>query len=287
MCPPAFFDAHFLFNPHMDFRERIDRGRATAQWLRLLHVLEEAGAEVKLLEPRPGIGPLVFTADGAFCHRPGEALILRNDGVRGDVEPEIFRGWFEAAGYRTESIPPNHRLDGGNLVRLPDGDVLAGLKPGSSGLAERYLGRVLALTSGAKVATVPLVDERFLHLDTTIGALGPGRFLVYRGGLRDGLPHELSDAEIVDVSAEDAAHFACNVVVVGDVVVTGPVSDGLARRIGRLGYEVARVDLSEFYKAGGGAKCLTLPLLPATDLEDEGGNDERTAEQRSRAAVAR
>src|SRR5439155_17154589 len=65
----------------------------------------------------------VFTADGAFCYRPGDVLILQNDGVRGDVEPDIFRGWFEAHGFRVESAPPNYRLDGGNLLRLEDGTV--------------------------------------------------------------------------------------------------------------------------------------------------------------------
>ena len=182
MCPPEHFDVHFLFNPHMSWRERVDRRRARAQWRRLVRVLEEAGAELHFLEPPPAaIGPLVFTADAALCYRPGDVLILRNDGVRGDVEPELFQSWFEQHGYRTELAPPNYRLDGGNLLRLPDGDLLVGVKPGASGLGERYLGRLLRLTTGARVQTVPLADERFLHLDTAVGVLGPGRFLVYAG----------------------------------------------------------------------------------------------------------
>lgn len=287
MCPPESFDAHFLFNPHMAYSERVDRRLAKAQWKRLVRVLEDAGAEIEFLEPQPGIGPLVFTADGAFCHRTGDVLILRNDGVRGEIEPGIFRDWFQARGFRVESMPPNYRLDGGNLLRLPDGNVLAGLKPGASGLGERYLGRLLRLTCGAQLSTVPLVDHKFLHLDTAVGVLGPRRFLVYAGGLRERkLPAELGDAEILAVSAADAARFACNIVVVGDVVVTGPVSGDLARRISRLGYHVERVDLSEFYKAGGGAKCLTLPLRPP-ERREEGGHDERPSESRGRAVAAR
>lgn len=286
MCPPDAFDAHFLFNPHMTYSDRVDRRRAKAQWLRLVRVLEEAGAEIELLEPRPGLAPLVFTADGAFCFAPGEALILRNDGLRGDVEPAVFRDWFRSRGYGVESVPPNHRLDGGNLLRLADGRVLAGLKPGATGLAERYLARVLRLTCGAELTTVPLVDERYLHLDTAVGVLGERQVLVYAGGLCDKrLPWELGDAEIVDVSAADAARFACNVVVVGDVVVTGPVSEDLTRRISRLGYHVERIDLSEFYKAGGGAKCLTLPLRRPQEQEGEGGQDERSSESRGRAVA--
>jgi N-dimethylarginine dimethylaminohydrolase len=287
MCAPDHYDVHFLFNPHMRYTERVDRRRAKAQWRRLVRVLEEAGADLRFLDPAPVTGPLVFTADAAFCYRPGDVLVLENDGVRGDLEPALFRAWFQEHGFRTEFAPPNCRLDGGNLLRLSNGTVLAGLKPGSRGIGERYLARLLRVTVGGRLETVPLVEEKFLHLDTVVGVLGGGRYLVYLGGFPDGrLPEggTLAEGEVIPVSAADAARFACNIVVVGDVVVTGPVSDDLCRRIGRLGFHVERVDLSEFYKAGGGAKCLTLPLQ-----HPEKGVDahERPSQSRGRAAAAR
>jgi N-dimethylarginine dimethylaminohydrolase len=287
MCPPTSYDVHFLFNPHMRYSERVDRRRAKAQWRRLVRALEDAGAELHFLEPTFATGPLVFTADGALCYRPGDALILQNDGVRGDLEPAVFRAWFETHGFRTESAPPNCRVDGGNLLRLWDGTVLAGLKPGSRGMGERYLARLLRVTVGARVETVALVDERFLHLDTVVGVLGRDRYLVYLEGLADRRPPKdsaLAEAEVIAVSRADALRFACNLVVVGDVVITGPISDGLCRRIGRLGFHVERLDLSEFYKAGGGAKCLTLPLQ-----HPEKGKHahERPFESHRRAAAAR
>jgi N-dimethylarginine dimethylaminohydrolase len=287
MCAPDHYDVHFLFNPHMRYTERVDRRRAKAQWRRLVRVLEEAGADLRFLDLSPVTGPLVFTADAAFCYRPGDVLVLENDGVRGDLEPALFRAWFQEHGFRTEFAPPNCRLDGGNLLRLSNGTVLAGLKPGSRGIGERYLARLLRVTVGGRLETVPLVEEKFLHLDTVVGVLGGGRYLVYLGGLPDGrLPEggTLAEGDVIPVSAADAARFACNIVVVGDVVVTGPVSDDLCRRIGRLGFHVERVDLSEFYKAGGGAKCLTLPLQ-----HPEKGVDahERPSQSRGRAAAAR
>jgi N-dimethylarginine dimethylaminohydrolase len=79
--------------------------------------------------------------------------------------------------------------------------------------------------------------------------------------------------DVIDVSAADAARFACNLVVVGDVVITGPISTALERRIARRGYHVERVDLGEFYKAGGGARCLSLALWhgPAAKEAASGG----------------
>jgi N-dimethylarginine dimethylaminohydrolase len=154
-------------------------------------------------------------------------------------------------------------------------------------MGERYLARLLRVTGGDRLETVPLVEEKFLHLDTVVGVLGDGRYLVYSDGLAGGRPPDesaLAAGEIVPVSRADATRFACNIVVVGDVVVTGPVSKDLCRRISRLGFHVERVDLGEFYKAGGGAKCLTLPLQ-----HPERGVDarERPSESRSRAAAAR
>jgi N-dimethylarginine dimethylaminohydrolase len=263
VCAPSHFDSHFLFNPAMAYTDRVDRRLARKQWRRLVGVLEEAGAQLDRLDPDPGTSTLPFTADGAFVYAPGLALVLRNDGARGVFEPDLFARWLVAHGYQVESLPPGRRLDGGNLLRLEDGTVLAGIKPGGDGRAERYLTGLLRLHGGARVHTVPLVDERFLHLDLAVGALGGGRFLVHREALAGGrLPPALGEVEVVDVSAADAARYACNVVVVGDVVVTGPVSDGLVRRLTGLGFTVERVDLSEFYKAGGGSKCLTLPLWP-------------------------
>ncbi len=266
MCPPDHFDSHFLFNPAMAYTERVDRRLAKRQWRRLMRVLEEAGAELEEMDPRARASSQPFTADGAFCYAPGLALVLRNDGARGVHEPELFARWLAARGYQVEQLPPGRRLDGGNLLRLDDGMVMAGIKPRGDGRAERYLAGLLRLASGAALVPVPLVDGRYLHLDLAVGVLGGRRLLVHRGALADGrLP--VDEVDVVEVSAADAAVYACNVVVVGDVVVTGPISNGLTSRLTRLGFTVERIDLSEFYKAGGGAKCLTLPLWPGEEGE--------------------
>lgn len=266
LCRPDLFDTHFLFNPFMDYREKVNHRRARAQWKHLRDAIENAGGAVDEATPEITTSALAFTADGALCYAPGQALVLRNDGPRGEYEPPVFTRWLRERGYATESLPPHYRLDGGNLIRLPTGDVLAGLKPGSAGLAEHYLDRLLRMASGVRVHTIPLVDERHLHLDTAVGVLAPGRFAVYADGLSgrrvpDVGPLAEAD-EILDVSADDARAFACNLIRVGSTIITGMISASLARRIERIGLEVLRVDLSEFHKAGGGVKCLTLPLWP-------------------------
>ena len=57
-----------------------------------------------------------------------------------------------------------------------------------------------------------------------------------------------------------ARRFACNAVLMGRTVVTNTGCEELEEPLGRRGYRLRGVELSEFMKSGGSAKCLTLRL---------------------------
>ena len=63
------------------------------------------------------------------------------------------------------------------------------------------------------------------------------------------------------VDTQDAGNFACNAVNIGDKIIVNKASDNLKSKLNQLGFEVIEIDLSEFIKAGGSAKCLTLKLI--------------------------
>jgi N-dimethylarginine dimethylaminohydrolase len=70
----------------------------------------------------------------------------------------------------------------------------------------------------------------------------------------------------IEVSEEDAASFACNAVAVGRRVFMNHASPSLRARLRAAGFIPVVTPLSEFLKAGGAAKCLTLEIkspLPA------------------------
>ena len=108
-----------------------------------------------------------------------------------------------------------------------------------------------------------LADRRFYHLDTCFCPLGARTALWFprafdRYGRR---VFERLIPDLIDVSEADAVRFACNAIVVGRaVVMQAGASAALHRRLKRRGFEVYSVDLSEFLKAGGSAKCLVLRL---------------------------
>jgi hypothetical protein len=60
------------------------------------------------------------------------------------------------------------------------------------------------------------------------------------------------------VAEADADVFACNSVNLGSIIIMNRASTNLTQQLNELGFEVWETPLTEFLKAGGAAKCLTL-----------------------------
>jgi N-dimethylarginine dimethylaminohydrolase len=65
----------------------------------------------------------------------------------------------------------------------------------------------------------------------------------------------------IEISENDAVLFACNAVELSGRIFMNGASDALQTRLRAAGFEPVLTPLSEFIKAGGGAKCLTLKLV--------------------------
>jgi N-dimethylarginine dimethylaminohydrolase len=77
--------------------------------------------------------------------------------------------------------------------------------------------------------------------------------------LRGVIPWEQS----ILVGEEDAEKFACNAVNIGDQVILNGASESLVAALSRAGFQPEQSPLSEFLRAGGASKCLTLRLEEA------------------------
>ena len=121
----------------------------------------------------------------------------------------------------------------------------------------------LARLLNARVLPIELADRRFYHLDTCFCPLDstsaiwfPKAFDHYGRAVIERLVKDP-----ISVTESDAARFVCNAIVVGpSLVLQEGFSSGLRRRLTRRGFRLYPVDLSEFLKAGGSAKCLVLRL---------------------------
>jgi lysine-ketoglutarate reductase/saccharopine dehydrogenase-like protein (TIGR00300 family) len=122
-----------------------------------------------------------------------------------------------------------------------------------------------------EVLSLRLVDERFYHLDTCFCPLANG-YLLYYPPAFDAYSNRLiemrvPEAKRIIVDEVDAVNFACNAVNIDRTIVMNHVSDGLKRQLSDVGFTVIETPLSEFLKAGGAAKCLTLRVTEP--LQDE------------------
>jgi len=222
---------------------------------------------VELLEPRPELPSLVFTGSAALVYAPGKAIVLRNDGPRACNDPAVFLSWFGSRGYAAGALPPGHHIDGLNIVNAGRKTCLVGLGAGGTGEAERYLARLLRMSAGIEVLGIPLAGSPPFPLGAGLGNLGGRAWLVYPPVLRalEKTPARgfFLGRPVVEIREEDARCLACNVLVVGDTIITGGMSAPLQEGIRAFGFHLECLDLGEFRKAGAGARSLALPLFAA------------------------
>ncbi len=119
MCEPAGFGVHHLLNPWMAWSEEVDGRRASRQWTELQDALIAAGAPVEVMANTSRSGAMTFTRDTAVVTAHRRAVVVRNFGRRGDLEPDVVARWLRSDGFATDELPEHLRFDGGNVRARP------------------------------------------------------------------------------------------------------------------------------------------------------------------------
>lgn len=256
MCAPDYYGIEYEINPWMDVRRPADPERARAQWGALYELLaSRLKVEVELLEPVKGLPDLVFTANAGLV-APGRFIASRFLHPQRRREQPIYEAWFRARGYAIETLPASTCFEGeGDALRLGE-TLFAGYRIRSDIHSHRMIAAIL----GREVLSLELVDPRFYHLDTCFCPLDARRALYYPPAFDQYGRQVIAQfvPEPIAVEDADAIRFACNAVVVGRDVVVQAGCTALETTLRRLDFTPQPVDLSEFHKAGGSAKCLVL-----------------------------
>jgi len=261
MCPPEYFEVDYVINPWMDGNTgHLDRDRAVVQWERLKGEIERV-AEVVLFEPRPGLPDLVFMAN-AGCVYGNRAVPSHFMPHERRPEEPILKAWFDAQGFEVLKLPDNVAFEGAGDALIDRGGPW--LWTGHGFRTEIEAHAYLKDWFDLEVVSIRLVDPRFYHIDTCLCPL-EGGYLLYHppafdAASRAEIERRVPPQRRIPVSVENAGHFACNAVNVGDHVFMNHTQPALVEAIEERGFRVVQVGLSEFLKAGGSAKCLTLKL---------------------------
>jgi N-dimethylarginine dimethylaminohydrolase len=230
---------------------------AQDQWRRLYEILTGLGAQVSLLAPQPGLPDLVFTANAALIYQRRAILSHFRHAQRQGEEPLCER-WLADAGFTVEKLPEDRYFEGAGDSLFCGDTLIAGYRIRSDVQAHQLVGQLV----GSRVVPLELIDNHYYHLDTCFCPLAAGEAIWFPGAFdeygRRALPEVVPN--LIEVAAEEAQSFACNAVVVGKSVVTTTGCPKLHRELTERGYSPLETPLTEFIKAGGSAKCLTLRL---------------------------
>ena len=260
VCPPDHFGIEYEINPWMRVTNASDPKRSQVQWKGLISTLEnEVGVQLDRMDAVAGLPDLVFTANAGIIAE-GKAVPSRFRHPERQREEEYFERWFKKQGYQVIKLEPTLFFEGaGDLLGFPD-VWFGGYRQRSEIRAYSRLTEIFQKV----ILPLELVDNKFYHLDTCFCPLSGGELLYYPGAF-DGYAQSVIESHIdkhrrLAIPPHEAARFACNAVCVNHHVVLPSGCPETMRLLEERAYKPHPVELDEFMKAGGSAKCLTLAL---------------------------
>lgn len=280
MSPPTFFGVTYAINPHMGLsreeaggNDPVDAVRALQQWTLLEHALYYSKIFTYLIAAVRGLPDTVFTANAGFIYKNNIVLSNFRHKERAP-EHDIFKDYFSRTKRTVIEMPAFYKSAEGDEELFFEGHgdalfymntVLAGhgFRSNELGICEA----MRAVDFRGKCLLLQLVNPYFYHLDTCLCAVGD-TILYYPDAFsaesQKSIEQEVAryGGRLVPVSEEDAYNFVCNAIPVwtddGWRLITTRPTDALLERLERLNIEVYPVELGEFLKSGGGARCLVL-----------------------------
>ncbi|MDJ0555092.1 MAG: TIGR00300 family protein [Microcoleaceae cyanobacterium MO_207.B10] len=267
MCAPDHYDVDYVINPWMEGNiHKSSRDRAVEQWHKLHHIIKEH-AIVDLVPPQKGWPDMVFTANAGLVL--GNTVVISRfyHKERQGEEPH-FKEWFLNQGFIVHELPKDLPFEGaGDALLDREGRYLWA---GYGFRSELDSHPLLAKWLDIEVISLRLIDDRFYHLDTCFCPL-TGGYLLYYPPAFDSYSNHLIEMRVpsekrIVVQEPDAVNFACNAVNINQNIIMNKVSEQLKSNLTNAGFNVIETPLTEFLKAGGAAKCLTLrvtePVMP-------------------------
>ena len=257
-CPPDHYGILYEINPWMDKSRGTNPDLARHQWDVLCKLLtEKLGISIEQLSPVAGVPDMVFTANAGLV--VGQRFFMsrfRHDVRQGECA--YYEKWFRARGFQIDVPPPNIYFEGEGDALWVGNRLFLGYPIRTNRAAAPWLEKKLDVP----VYPLELVNPHFYHLDTCFCPLDDERVLYYPNAfspdaqkiIKEHIPHP------IPIEEADALNFGANAIVVESNIVVNTGCEALSKTLMEEGFTVHPIDLSEFIKAGGSAKCLILKV---------------------------
>jgi len=261
VCEPEFFNINYEINSWMNVDNKVDEAKARRQWDGMIECLVDSGAKIEHIQPDPNFPDMVFTANAGLVR--GNRVVLSNfrHGERRG-ERDLFKQWFLDRDYDVIELPEDISFEGAGDAMFFN-DVLfigCGLR------TNRRAHPIIAEALGVDYVSCDLVNPYFYHLDTCLFTTDD-QFVYYDEAFTHSSLYEMltkvievtmktnNSVNICPVNTTQAKQFICNSIKVQHRITTPAYNhDNI------FSSDTFNCDVSEFIKAGGAVKCLTLEL---------------------------
>jgi dimethylargininase len=232
--------------------EVADEDAAREQHGALCSVLERFGVARFHMSELPGHPNSVFVRDAALSTPRGYIKVRMGIDTRRGEEAWMAEALDAMDEPCAGAIREPGTVEGGDVI-LAGQVAFAGITRRTNREGVEQLTRLLN-DMGLQVRSVKLPDD-YLHLDQTIGVLGPRRLMCCREPFPEGF---FDGFELVEVPCRG---YNVNFICLGENEIIAPRANTDVVKIAReSGVEVHAIDLSEFAKGSGGPNCLVMPL---------------------------
>lgn len=256
MCSPEHYGIEYSINPWMEARKGANRELALEQWRNLHHTIIRLGGFVEYIVPQPGLPDMVFTANAGLV-RGKKFFMSRFKYKERRGEEHYFQSWFSKRGFSI--VACGGCMEGAGDALFVGDTLFAAHGFRSDKSVWPVVGKEL---KAEDIVVCKLVDPYFYHLDTCFCPLDDENVIFYPGAFKS--PKKIIKnvpGKVFEVPEKEARQFACNAVVIEDNIIMPAGCDQTAEWLAeKQGFNVYMVPMSEFIKAGGACKCLTLKL---------------------------
>lgn len=257
LCPPRYFDVRYEINPWMNLQRAPDTSRAQEQWNCLKEQFSRLPVDLQFVEQGSDWPDMVFTANAGLIYHNTAVLSAFRHVERKGEEP-LFEEWFSRHGYQVVHLKSGS-FEGEGDALFAGAKLFCGFGFRSDRVAHEEVASVLSISD---LICCRLVNPSFYHLDTCFCPINEEEALCVMSAFdRDSIRLLEKNISLIPVDAVDASRFACNSVVVGKDIIIPAGCRATENLLLKRGFTVHAVEMTEFMKAGGAAKCLSLRLV--------------------------
>lgn len=227
---------------------RPDYNKALIQHSNYIEALRKCGLNVLTLETDDRFPDSTFVEDTAVINE--DLAIITNLGAISRKGEEIeIRKILGKFYNNVESIEKPGTLDGGDVLRVED-HYFIGISKRTNKIGASQLKKFL-MKYGYSCSLVKL--KEVLHLKSGVAYIGDKNMVVSGEFIGGDLFQEYN---IIKVDEDES--YAANCIRVNNYVLVADGYEKITNSISSRGYEVLRIDMTEFRKMDGGLSCLSL-----------------------------